>query len=93
MEEKKKAPPGDKQKSHFFPVTFFPLRFLITLKYFFWYKDAITWEMYCALLNFFFTASLVTLRKEKKKEMVRANAAGCPAPSSIPIKLDELEVK
>ena len=51
--------------------------------------------MYCALfLIYLFIYFLLQARlKKKEKEMIGANAAGCPTPSSIPIKLDELEAK
>lgn len=51
--EKEKKPSSDKQRRQFLPVTF-PLQRLITLRYFFllffWYRDAIMWIIYCALL-------------------------------------------
>lgn len=69
---------------HFFP-TAFPLLFLITLKDFFWLQNC----NYVENILCSFTASLGGF----EEEMVRTNAATTPAPSTIPIKLDELKLK
>lgn len=69
---------------HFFPTTF-PLLFLITLKDFF----LATKLQLCGKYIVFFYCKLGGL----EEEMVRTNAARTPAPSSIPIKLDELKLK
>lgn len=68
---------------HFFSVTF-PLQFLITLKYFFGTKMQL-----CGKYTVWFYCKLGDL----EEEMVKTNAARSQAPSSIPIKLDELKLK
>lgn len=74
-----------KQMHHFFP-TAFPLLFLITLKDFFFCLQNCNYveNILCS-----FTASLGGF----EEGMVRTNAATTPAPSTIPIKLDELKLK